>query len=171
MDKAVEAAPDSVGAVLARPRWNLAFLALLGYLVVEYSRLQLMYPVLEPLHLAKVFVMLCAVGLLASRGVRAEKHASLGIGFALLAFLIGALFSAIFAQARGVAWPAFTDALRWAVVYFLLSRILTSAWRLRIFAFLFLLLNFKLAQFVIRYYFMERSWGRSEEYLATIGVG
>lgn len=155
----------------AGPGWNLAFLGILGYLIVEYSRLQEMYPVLKPLHLGKVMVALSVVGLLVSPSTRGEKRPVRGIDVALLAFMFGVCLSVLFAEDPHLAWVHFSDALTWAVTYFLISRILVSSSRLRIFVFLLFLLNLKLAQFVIRYYFMEVSWGRDAKYLATVGVG
>ncbi len=170
--EAVRAAQGSTRAVPAEPRWNLAFLALLAYLLVEYSRLQLMYPILEPLHLGKVLVVLCVVGLLMSPRVPGNKQTgSWGIDLALSAFLLASFLSVLFARSQALAWQAFANAFPWVVIYFLISRILISSWRLRIFAFVLLLLNLKLAQFVIRYYFKELSWGRSESFLSRHGVG
>jgi putative inorganic carbon (hco3(-)) transporter len=161
---------ESVHSV-AELRWDLAFVAILIYLVVEYSRLQEMYPIFKPLHLAKAMVVLCILGLFFARRSYFEKRSSRGVDIALLAFWVSALFSVFFARAPELAWAAFVETLSWAVIYFLLSRILISSARLRVFVFLFLLLNFKLGQFVIRYYFLEISWGRSQQYLAAQGVG
>src|SRR5262249_39652966 len=78
--------------------------------------------------------------------------------------------SALFARHPTNAWNAFSESFRWVVIYFLLSRIPGTSWRLRIFVFLLLLLNLKLAQFGIRDYFSQRSF-RSEQYLSVRGIG
>jgi len=89
----------------------------------------------------------------------------------LLLFVLASFLSALFAAHEGLAWDTFGNTFRWVAIYFLLSRILGTTWRLRIFVFLLLLLNLKLAQFSIRYYFTELSFGRSEQFLSVNGVG
>jgi putative inorganic carbon (hco3(-)) transporter len=168
----VRATQDTARAVLTEPRWNLAFFAILAYLIFEYSRLHLMYPILQPLQLGKAVVVLCAVGLLISpRAPSNRRTGSWGIDLGLSAFLLASFLSVLFARSQEPAWQGFADTFQCVVTYFLLSRILISSWRLRIFLFLWLLLNLKLAQFVIRYYFTELAWGRSEGYLSVRGVG
>jgi hypothetical protein len=91
---------------------------------------------------------------------------------ALCAFLLGILASALLGFSLRIGWAAFLDALTWGVTYFLLSRILITSYRLRIFVFTLLVLNFKLAQFVVRYYFqLQSTWGRDQRWLAGQGVG
>lgn len=153
------------------PRWTLAFVAILGYLIVEYSRLQEMYPVLQPLHLEKVFAGLSIVGLLVSHRVRVDGSASRANDKMLLIFLGGVFATAVLAQSPQTAWPQLINAAIWGFTYFLLSRILVSSDRLRIFTFIMLLLNFKLAQFVVRSYYTLQSMGADQQYLATYGVG
>ncbi len=170
--EAVRATQDPARAALVEPRWNLAFIAILAYLLVEYSRLHLMFPILQPFHLGKALVVLCAVGFLISPRVPGNKQtSSWGIDLALSAFLLASFLSVLFARSQALAWRGFANMFPWVVIYFLMSRILISSWRLRIFVFVLLLLNLKLAQFVIRYYFMELSWGRSERFLSRHGVG
>jgi O-antigen ligase len=79
--------------------------------------------------------------------------------------------SACFAQYQDLAWAGFAELMRWGVIYFLVARIVANSWRLRIFLFLLLLLNLKLAQFVIRSYFKEIASGLDPTYLAKVGVG
>jgi O-antigen ligase len=162
---------DSAPVRVDEPRWNLAFVAILGYLLVEYSRLPEMYPILKPFHLGKVLVALSVVGLFVSPGVRADRRSARVVDLGMLAFLFGVFWTALFAHSSQLAFAGFTEALTWAVTYYLISRIVVSSGRLRTFVFLLLLLNFKLAQFVVRYYFLEISWGRDAKYLATYGVG
>jgi putative inorganic carbon (hco3(-)) transporter len=171
VEKESAAGPSPVGKASEIPCWTLAYVAILGYVLVQYSRVQEMYPILQPLHLAKVLVVLCAAGLFASPRIRVEDRFSRRFDRALLVFILGVFASAVFAQFSERAWPGFFDALTWAVTAYLVSRILVSAQRLRIFVFLILLLNFKLAQFVVRYYFYLRSIGRDQKWLATQGVG
>lgn len=154
------------------PHWDLAFAAILALLIFQYSRIQLMFPVLAPLHLGKVLVVVCIGGLFIARrppGVRATRFWILDVIVVL--FLLAHLFSAISARYQGYAWSGCLDALTWVVCYFLISRTLNSSWRLSIFVLLLLLLNLKLAQFSVRTYFSELGMGRSEQFLSVHGVG
>jgi putative inorganic carbon (hco3(-)) transporter len=162
---------DLAGAGVDEPRWNLAFVAILGYLLVEYSRLPEMYPVFKPFHLGKVLVLLSVVGLFVSPWARTDRRSARMVDLGMLAFLFGVFWTVLFAHTPEIAVAGYIEALTWAVTYYLLSRIVVSSGRLRTFVFLLLLLNFKLAQFVVRYYFLEVSWGRDAKYLATYGVG
>ncbi len=168
----VRATQNSTRAAQAQPRWTLAFLAILGYMFVEYSNLSLMYPILQPLKLGKILVALSVVGFLASPRLRADvRSGSRGIDFTLFVFLLACFLSVLSARYQPIAWEGLADVFRWVLLYYLFSRILTNSWRLRILVFLMLLLNLKMAQFAIRYYFMELSWGRSEQFLSVHGVG
>lgn len=162
-----------VEAVQAEPRWNLAFLGIVSVMFFEYTRLPEMYPILKPLELGKVLVVLTLAGFLTSAKLRAKTSSSArGIDFALLVFLGACLVATLLASDFGwLGLGGFVLMLVWAVDYFLLSRILATPWRLRFFMFLLLLLNLKLAQFVVRDYFMERAFGRSAEFLSVHGVG
>lgn len=147
--------------VRTEPRWNLAFIAILGYLVVEYMRLSAQYPIFQPVQIGKVVVAIAALGWLISprpprQGRSRIRALDIGLGF----LLFGAFFSMLFSNYIGSAWGGYLDLLRWALIYFLIGRIVTSSWRFRIFVLVFVLLNFKMAQAGIRYYFHTlASWG------------
>lgn len=135
-------------------RWDLAFLSILGYVVVEYTRLPAMYPILIPLRLGKVVVAASLVGLLlAPRARQASVPQVRRIDVATVALLLAGFFSAMFAPFQELAWDGLLDAVRMGLIYFLIGRIVNTSWRLKVFVFLLLLLNFKLAQHGIRYYF------------------
>jgi O-antigen ligase len=57
------------------------------------------------------------------------------------------------------------------LIYFLIGRIVASSWRQRIFMYLFLLLNLKMAQAAVRSFIAGKEFGRSAEFMAGIGVG
>ena len=158
--------------VPAEPRWNLAFIGILIYLVVEYGRLPAIYPMLQVLHLGKIAVAISALGLVLSPRSRGVKTpATRGVDIAMVAFLVASFLSACFARYQQLAWDGFWDILMWVIIYYLISRTLSNAWQLRIFVFLLLLLNLKLAQFAVRMYFAERASGLPEAYLAKTGIG
>ncbi len=162
---------DASRAAQAEPHWDLAYAAVLVYMFVEYSNLPSMYPVLQHLQLGRILVVLCAVGLLISPRLRREQAGSRGIDLTLFVFVLACFLSVVFARYQTFAWYALIDVFRWFVIYYALSRALTNSWRLRIFVLLMLLLNLKMAQFAIRSYFTELSWGRSEQFLSQHGVG
>lgn len=152
-------------------RWSLAFLGILAYLAVEYTRLPAMFPALLPLQLGKVAVAVSALGWVFSpRSQTPVSNHSRAIDLTVAVLLTTCFFSALGARHQEPAWEGFADAFRWAVIYFLISRITNSPWRLRVFLFVFLLLNFKLAQFGVRTYVLEAaSYG--EQMAAARGAG
>lgn len=151
-------------------RWDLAFAAVLGYVVVEYTSLPQMFPVLWPLHLGILIVVLGVVGFLLSPRVSADiRSGSRIIEFLLVFFLLASFLSALQAVDQMSAWDGFSQTFRWVVIYFLISRIPNSTWRLRILIFIVLLLNLKLAQFSVRSYFGQLGF-RGEEFLSQRGV-
>jgi O-antigen ligase len=160
-----------VSASSPAAKWDVAFWGLLGYLVIEYSRLSEMFPALQPLQLGKVAVALAVGGMILSMGNRRPSPGSVrSLDACLGFFLFVSLLSASFADYQESAWLQVMNTLQWCVIYFIVSRIASSTWRLRVFVFVLLLLNLKLAQFVIRHYVTVRSM-RGEEFLAVHGVG
>lgn len=153
----VETPPTGVPS-LSEPRWSLAFIGIVGYLLVEYMRLSAQYPPLRVFQIGKVVVALALLGWLFSRrpssgDISAIRAIDITMGFLLFATLL----STLFANRIDLAWKGYIELLKWALIYFLMGRILTSTWRYRIFAFLFLLLNLKLAQAAVRYFYSTRA--------------
>jgi putative inorganic carbon (hco3(-)) transporter len=152
--------------------WDLGLLAMLLYLVVEYTRLPTMYPVLSVLYLGKVSV---ALAMLAYFCVPREKVGRLpGVGaidFVVVLFLVVSFLSCCFARYQSLAWETFSDEVRWGLIYFLIGRVVSNSWRMNVFVMFLLLLNAKLAQFTIRSYFHELASGMPGWYLAKTGIG
>ncbi len=155
------------------PRWSLAFLGILAYLVIEYTRLPMMFPVLIGLHVGKVAVLIALVGLLFSARLDPALRAQCRkLDTWLVAFLLCALASAFLAADQPAAWDTIGLILRWVLIYWLVARIVSSRWRLRVFLLLLVLLNLKLAQFQIRSYLTHKALGADETDLAMgLGVG
>ncbi|MCI0421805.1 MAG: O-antigen ligase family protein, partial [Acidobacteria bacterium] len=160
-------------AILARPelRWSLGFVAMLLYLIVEYMRLSAQYPIFQAVQIGKVVVLLGLLGWLLAPRIPAERGLILHVDAGLMALFFAAFISAIFARDQESAWASVSFLGRWLFIYFLIGRIVASSWRLRIFVFLLLLLNLKMAQAGIRGFFDKREFGQSDELLAKIGVG
>jgi O-antigen ligase len=154
----VSLSPAQAGSRPAEPRWDLAFVGILGYLVVEYTRLPAMYPVLQPLNLGKVVLVVSLLGLLLGRRTKSGNRSIVyAIDFALCLFVLGSFLSTCFAPYQDPAWDGFVQTLIWVLIYILIGRIVNSPWRLRIFVFVFLALNLKIAQFGIRTFYQERA--------------
>lgn len=147
----------------AEMHWNLAFAGLMLYAFVEYSRLPEMYPVFQIFELGKTTILLAVVGYLTNSRLRPNgPSTSGGLDLAVLVFVFGNFFSACFASHQDHVWGNFLDVIIWGVVYFLMTRILVNSWQIRVFLFLVLLLNLKLAQHTVRSYFLDRSIGMSD---------
>jgi len=152
-------------------RWSLGFVGMLLYLFVEYMRLSAQYQILLPLQVGKVVVAICLLGWLIAPRVPGSRPLVRFIDVTMVCLVFVTFISACFARFQGSAWITFIDLLRWALVYFLMGRIVVSPWRQKIFIYLLLLLNLKMAQAAIRGFLAAKAFGRSDEILAAIGVG
>jgi putative inorganic carbon (hco3(-)) transporter len=166
---------DATGAALANSanssvalpgddaRWNLAFAGLLFYAFIEYSRLPEIYPVFQVLHLGKIAIIFATLGYAVSPRVRRNgRPISHALDIAVLVFIFGNFLSACLASHQNLVWEGFVPVVYWGIVYFLMTRVLVSAWQIRVFLFLVLLLNLKLAQHTVRDYILHRSRGTSD---------
>ena len=165
--------PSAAAPSGSEMHWNLAFAGLIFYAFIEYSRLPEMYPVLQVFQLGKVAIGLAALGFLIHPRLRARgPSASGGLDFAVLVFVLGNFLSACLASHQDHVWGGFLDVIIWGTVYFLMTRILVNTWQVRVFLFLVLLLNLKLAQHTVRGYFLDRSAGMSDmQIIMTGGAG
>jgi putative inorganic carbon (HCO3(-)) transporter len=135
------------------PKWTMAFVGVLAWCVVEYTRLPAMYPILIPLQLGKIAVAVAALGLITGTDLKVKPSREVRrVNVFLLWFLIATFISMLGAYFKDKAWGGFVLYLNWAVVFVLLSRVVTTPWRLRVFLFLYLLLMLKLSQHSVRYY-------------------
>lgn len=135
------------------PRWSLGFVGVLLFIFVQYTSLPLMYPVLAPLHTAKIAVGLALLGyLIAPRSPAGIAKEPRVIDAAILFLMFSIVVSAVLNSGRVGIWGGVLYVLDWVVIYFLISRLLTSRWRLRWVIFLLLLLNLKMAQYSVRTY-------------------
>jgi O-antigen ligase len=151
-------------------RWSLGFLGLLLYAFVEYTSLPTMYPILSPLHLGKVVVVLAAIGyMVAPRSETVSSSGTKAMDAVMLLLFCSVLFSTLVHGTALHVWAGFWDFVKWVVIYFLVSRVLTSRWRLQGFLFFVLLLNLKLAQFAVRGYASARGAGMSGMEMIKLG--
>lgn len=152
--------------------WDLAFVGIMGYLVVEYMRLSAQYQFLLPFQVGKVVIAVTLLGwLISHQPSGGDRSPVRRIDLALVFMVFASFLSACFASDQDPAWRSFFDLFRWALIYFLIGRIVNNPWRLRLFVFLFLLLNLKMAQAAIRSYGVFKQSGASDELIAKLGVG
>ncbi len=153
-------------------RWDLAFFGVMLYLLVEYSRLPAMYPVLGILQLGKVAVISGLVGYLVSNKANNPARSSIGhIDAMFVWLLVAGLLGALTAEFQLLAFGGCLQAVIWISIYFILSRVIDTPWRLRTALFLFLLLNLKLGQFVIRGYISGSAVATNQLIFIGNGVG
>jgi O-antigen ligase len=152
-------------------RWGFGFLGLLAYFVVEYMQLPLSYPILQPLALGKVTAGIALLGwIFAPKSAGVASRVRLA-DMAMVILLFAVWLCTLSAEYTDVALKAFVDVVRLAIVYFIISRLVNSSWRLRAICFVWLLLNFKIGQFVCRTYATWHSAGVDEMSLVGHGVG
>jgi O-antigen ligase len=132
-----------------------------------------MYPILQPLQLGKVVTVASLLGLILSPQARIKNPLGVRrVDIVLVLFVLACLLSVFAADSVAAFWKGIQDVLLYALIYFLIGRIVSNPWRMRAFLLFWLLLNFKLAQFVIRSYGHYHSLGVSDTALARgIGAG
>ena len=144
-------------------RWSLAFAGLLLYAFIEYTRVPEMYPVLAALRIGQIALILTTLAYLFSpRILGSGRVGTRGLDVGVVAFIAANFISACLAPTQANVWSQFINLLELSLIYFLVTRIVTSPWRLRTFVFLVLLLNLKMAQFTIRDYRNQRAIGISD---------
>jgi O-antigen ligase len=134
--------------------WSMGFIGVIAWLIIEYTRIAAMYPILAPLQLGKIAVGVAILGTLIRRvsGIRYSPEVR-AAGLLIVCVLTATFFSMLFANFISQAWDGFFILAQWALVYWLISRVVTDAARLKVFLVIYLLLNLKLAQHAIRYYY------------------
>ncbi len=152
-------------------RWSVSFIAMVGYLFVEYMRLPAQYPIFRVIDIGKVVVVLALLGWIISPKLGSKGPGVAFIDAIILLFALLSLTSALFARYQHDAWQRFFDILRWLAIYFVVSRIIVSSWRQKVFVFFLLLLNLKMAQFAVRHFNALKSSGMSAANLVRNGVG
>lgn len=122
-------------------------------------RLPMSYEFFRTIYIGKVVILVAAIGWVFSpRLPVADRSPIRSIDIAMGGLVVGAFFSMLFSEHVDLAWNGYVDLLKWGITYFLISRTLVSTWRLKVSIFIMLLLNLKLAQAAIRYFYNTRSF-------------
>ncbi len=165
------ARPDVVPTTEFAPeaqQWGLDFIGLLAYVFVEYTRLAVVYPILAPLQLGKVSLLMAIFGVLACRATPpAEGNGRIKLAVIILGCFC--CFSGLLAHYTVVPGSALWNIPEQLIVVFLIGRAVTNRWRSRVFVFLLLLLNLKIAQHGLRTYILEH--GRAVDEMAFVRFG
>lgn len=141
-------------------RQSPAFWALNVYLFIEYVRPQTVWPVLDVLPWGELALATTVVALVSERTVKRP----LGLLDALLIFfcvVLGASLVTAFSLSYGL--QGLSTFINWVVVYYLVTRIVTTEVRLFLFMGAFFLWSLKMSQFGARSFvalgFGFRDWG------------
>ena len=138
----------------------LSFWAACAYLVVEYVRPQMIYPVIDVLPWGRTTILLALVAMLLEGKLPKLRTSA---GAALLLFAAIVLASSVFAFRPDVAIGALDLFLVWVLVFLIITNVVTTEGRFLVFVLLFLLASFKLSQHGARTWaatgFAWRGWG------------
>jgi putative inorganic carbon (hco3(-)) transporter len=125
----------------------MSFFFSIVYLIAEYMRPQSMYDAISDLPLAQIAI----IGIIVAFILEGRKLNNFNfLNIFLLAYLFWFFISYLFAFRPELAWQPLIDFTKWVVIYFLLANIINDKRKLYIFIIVFLLLNFKYAQFAFR---------------------
>ena len=152
----------------ADQHWDLGFAGLVGYIFVQYTRLPVIYPVLAPFQLGKITLLTAVLGVLAARPASVGKG-NFFLKASIVLLGVTTAMSALAAYYTADVSAALLNMPEQLLVAFLVARYVTNRWRARQFVFLLCLLNLKVAQHGLRYYFAEH--GRAVNEMAFVRFG
>jgi len=120
-----------------------AFLFACAYLVIEYNRLQMVWPVLDVIPWAQTLLLLSLFFALRDP---LSRRPPLGAVVPMTAFALSVLLSTAFAYLPSKALSEWTMFFGWYVVVLLLAGVITTRQRLLLFLVVYYLVNLKMAQ-------------------------
>lgn len=160
---------DDFYALKFKPLWayfkseSFAFWMICGYLFVEYVRPQSIYPAIDFLPWASVFLLGSAVGWMMDG--KSGRRGLVGdpVNKWLFLFLFWLILSCANAYRPDISWPHLRDFYIWLIVYFCIINIVNTPKRYYIFLLIFLVASFKISLFTAKTYalrgFSYTSWG------------
>jgi len=114
---------------------------------MEYMRPQSMYGFLANLPLAQIAIMCIIVSLILERQKLSNSNFQ---NYFIMGYLFCFLISYLVAFKPELAWQPLVDFVKWVVIYFLLINVINDRRKLYIFVIVFLIINFRYAQFAVR---------------------
>ncbi len=148
------------------------YLGALAYIVFEYTRLSAMFPGLRDLQFGKLIVLTTLIIFLIRRATSHDiKIVSDKMYVLFLAWLGISLVSMAVAMNMQMALDATIDLAKYFVISFLIINLVNTIPKLQVFIWLFLLLNFKLAQFQLRSFAAGLSSTSNQSFFIQQGIG
>ena len=139
-----------------------AFWLLCIYFFLEYVRPQSIYPAIDFLPWAQIFIIFAVIAALAEKSLKWVKNPQSTL---IILFTCVVLLSSLFAYQPGLALPKLNIVFNWLILYFLIVSIVNTERRFLIFVLLFLLVSFKMSQHGFRTFagrgFSFSNWGVS----------
>lgn len=158
--------------VLAVTLFYSPYLGALGYVVFEYARISAVFPSLRALQLGKLIVLATLIVFLIRHSISRESRIISDRIYGLfLVWLAIAIASMAFAMNFPMAFDATIDLAKWFVICFLLINLVDTVPKLQIFIWLFLLLNFKQAQFQLRSFAAGLASASNQSHFIQEGIG
>lgn len=137
-----------------------SFWAICGYLFFEFVKPQALFPVIDILPWAQLFLMLAMVGALLDSTV---KWVSSAANIFIILFLGTIIISIAFAQYPDISKRYFMDFFGWFIIYFLIINIVNTKERFYIFLLIFIFAAGKIALGTSRAWasrgFTYKGWG------------
>ena len=148
------------------------FMGALAYVVFEYARVSAMFPDLQALQFGKLIVMSTLITFLIHYAFLRNTKIVFDKVYVLFLMWLGiALMSMTFAMDTQVAFDASIDLTKMFVICFLLINLVDTIAKLQAFIWVFLLLNFKLAQFQIRSFAAGLASASDTSHFIREGIG
>jgi putative inorganic carbon (hco3(-)) transporter len=152
-----------------KPDWGLDFAGLLFYVLIEYTRLAVMYPVLAPLQLGKVSLLAAMLGYVIAKHPLAARGNG-GLKFSVIFLGVATCLSGFAAHYEVLPVVDLWNMPEQIIAFFLVGRFVVNRWRQKSFFLLFFLLNFKIAQHGLRTYFVEHARTTDEMAFVRFGI-
>jgi putative inorganic carbon (HCO3(-)) transporter len=133
-------------------RESLALWFLCFYILIEYIRPHMMYPVLDFLPWGQSSLLLCFVSVFITNS---KTNGFSSIDKLFIIFTILLILSAVFAWNSTASFEYWSTYTSWILMYFCIVSILTTPNRIFLFIIFFAIINFKLSQHGIRSFAMR----------------
>ena len=132
------------------------------YIFLEYVRPQSIYPAIDFLPWAQIFIIIAVAAAFRDRSIKWVKNPQSTL---IILFTCIVLLSSVFAFRPGLAFPKIYVVFNWLILYFLVVSLVNTEKRFLIFVLLFLLVSFKMSQHGFRTFasrgFSFAGWGVS----------
>lgn len=149
----VNAATGDLYSLKIRDLWaffksqDILFWLISLYLFLEYVRPQTLYPALDILPYTQIVILFTLFLLFLQKKKKLVSNIENRL---ILMFFVVVLFSSIFAMSPETSFTKLPEFIAWILIYFLIINIVNTENRFLLFILMFLIYNFKMAQFAFR---------------------